>query len=306
MIESPEMMAKVLNYYNIDYTQEKVICPFHGDINPSMSIDLAKSRVYCFGCQRSYSAIEFIKAVEPELNDLQLYKRLAEIQNNSKNINLNLSYKKNNFDVEQSKIQAEDYYFNLPKTNWLTEWSEESEYLLKRGFKPKTLNNSGTKININNSYSVIFPIYDNGQFVGWVCRTIKKEIEAKRKYLYNFGFRRSNTVCGRYDNKSPLIIVEGFFDMLKIRQFGYNNVVALLGWKMSDGQLKKIKDRGIIKIVSALDNDVAGEEGNKYLQTLGFKKIMRWPYTSDKNDPGEYSEKELKNAFEWLDLLVEK
>ena len=34
-------LLKVLDYYGIQY-DEKIICPFHGDVNPSLKIDIEK------------------------------------------------------------------------------------------------------------------------------------------------------------------------------------------------------------------------------------------------------------------------
>ena len=104
---------------------------------------------------------------------------------------------------------------------------------------------------------------DNKKFKGWVCRTTDKQVEAKRKYLYNKGFSRANTLCGDYGNKEYVIVVEGFMDRLRFIEVGIepDNVVAILGWKMSDEQQKKLKDKGIKYIISALDNDTAGKKG---------------------------------------------
>lgn len=101
---------------------------------------------------------------------------------------------------------------------------------------------------------------DNGKFKGWVCRTTVKEIEQKRKYLYNTGFSRANTVVGNYGSEKYVIIVEGYMDMLKFLQFGVDNVCAIFGWKMSDNQFKKLKASGIKFVISALDNDECGKK----------------------------------------------
>ena len=49
-------MAKVLWYYNLipDVSEavQKIVCPFHDDVNPSMRIDIVENRFYCFGCNR--------------------------------------------------------------------------------------------------------------------------------------------------------------------------------------------------------------------------------------------------------------
>lgn len=305
---SPEYMAKVLDAYNIDYTQPKVICPFHADVNPSMSIDLAKSRVYCFGCQKSYSAFQFVEAAEPKLGKLEVYKRMAEI-NKGKKVQVLPQHIRNNSDIdfEQLLTQAEDYYYNLPKTDWLHgEWTDELDYLVKRGFEPAFLNSCGAKLNYNPWYPIIFPLMDNGVFKGWVCRTNKKEVEAKRKYLYNTGFRRATTLCGIYSNKGPLVIVEGYMDMLRIRQSGYKNVIAILGWKMSKEQRDKLASANIKHIVSALDKDESGEKGYLYLNTLGFEKVERWPYKNGQKDPGDQDVKTIKRILKLFKKPIDK
>lgn len=55
-------------------------------------------------------------------------------------------------------------------------------------------------------------------------------------------------------------------DRLKFLQFGESNVAAILGWKMSSEQIKKLKDKGVNTIISALDNDPCGKRGTAYLK----------------------------------------
>lgn len=308
LYDTPEYMAKVLNAYGIDYTQQKVMCPFHGDINPSMSVDLAKSRVYCFGCQKSFTAFQFVEAAEPTLNKIGVYGKMASIDRGEK-IDLQPQYIRDNseIDFEQLLIQAKDYYYNLPKTDWVnSEPTDELNYLLERGFLPKLLNKCGARINYNAWYPIIFPIIDNGEYKGWVCRTTSKSIEARRKYLYNRGFRRKTCLCGKYNNKSPLVIVEGYMDMLKLRQAGLKNVVATMGWKMSDEQRQKLKENGVVDIVSALDNDESGEKGYNHLLTQGFKTVQKWKFRKDQKDPGDQSKHDILKVAKALNVLVDK
>lgn len=307
MYDTPEFMAKVLDTYGVDYTQPKVMCPFHGDVNPSMLIDLARSRVFCFGCQKSFNATQFVEAAEPELNKLMVYAKLAKIASGTSDIILKPEYlKANDSDKDQLLLQAKDYYYNLPKTDWEgEEWYDELIYLEQRGFSASILNKCGAKLNYNGWYPIIFPMMDNGSFKGWVCRTTNKEIEKKRKYLYNTGFRRSTCLCGRYDNKSPLVVVEGYMDMLKLRQVGLKNVVAILGWKMSPEQRQKLKDKNITHIISALDNDKAGKDGDSYLRTLGFGEVDRWVFRKSQKDPGEQSPGDIKLVAKHFNLPID-
>ena len=122
-------------------------------------------------------------------------------------------------------------------------------------------------------------------FQAWWKRR-KAEIEQKRKYIYNTGFRRSKTLAGVYSGSSVLV-VEGFLDMLKARQNGLQSVVAVLGWKMSDKQKKKLLHRGIKTIICGLDNDQAGEKGYRYLQSLSEFDVVRLNYPDGIKDFGD-------------------
>lgn len=299
-------LAKVLWYYNIlpeyDGYTFKIVCPFHEDVNPSMIINLENGSWYCFGCGQSGDASKFVALMENQ-NDLKSYQKFLRILKSDKCSSIKIKGHRRPLQgsVRDLYNEAYDYYHGLAKVNWgasggLTEEIVEAkEYMISRGFDCKVLVKSKCKVTYNPSYQVIFPILDNGKFKGWVCRTTKKEIEEKRKYLYNKGFHRSNTVVGNYGSKDWVIVVEGFMDRLKFLQFGVDNVVAIFGWKMSIEQEQKLKSAGIKYIISALDNDKSGRKGTKYLQTR-FKTV-RFKYLKGFKDPGEMGKDKFEKMF---------
>ena len=57
---------------------------------------------------------------------------------------------------------------------------------------------------------------------------------------------------------------------------------------MSIEQEKKLKQKGIKKIISALDNDECGRKGTKYLRKIfGEQNVIRWSYLKGIKDPGD-------------------
>lgn len=300
--ERATKLAKVLWYYGLipdtHSLQYKIVCPFHGDVNPSLLINLEEGSWYCFGCNLAGDAERFAILMEKrynKLNDLQACKRYLEILRSEKCSKIAISVGQkdpNKKHDRQLYVEAYDYYHGLRTVDWEHDETDEvvsaRSYMAKRGFSPWTLNRCKAKVTYNAFYGLIFPMLDNGKFKGWVCRTMRKDVEQKRKYLYNEGFSRATTMCGEYGKEDYVFVVEGYMDRLKFVQNGITNVVAVLGWKMSQQQEDKLKAAGVTKIISALDNDEYGRKGTLYLkQRFGSHNVVRWQYLKGIKDPGD-------------------
>lgn len=292
-------LEAVFNYYNIPYDsmQGKIICPFHGDIRPSMVYNIYENKFFCFGCYLSGDAMKFTMLMENKLHGsdeldgcIKYFKIIKGISKKSADIK-SIHYNHHNGLQSELYMEAYNYYNGLSKVNWIKSDASEKYYMLNRGFSAEVLNKVKAKINISNNYPIIFPILDNNKFRGWVCRTDKKEVEQVRKYLYNKGFRRANTLVGNYDSNHIPIICEGFMDRLKFIQFGYDYAISIFGWKISDEQINKLKSLGITKVVSALDNDECGIKGTDYLSK--YFLVTRVKYPKKVKDPGDMSKNQI-------------
>lgn len=296
-----DKLAAVLLYYglidSVESQEMKIICPFHADKNPSMKVDFATGFWYCFGCQEGGKWKKFI--VKMEGSELKAEVAKNRIMRGLKPTGLvirNVTPEDARRRQRQLRIEAMDYYVGLPKVSWASTGDSDiiavRDYMANRGFTAKSLQIAKAKFNYSRDYKLIFPITDNGRFMGWVCRTIDPEVAKFRKYLYNKGFSRRNTVVGRYGEKCSgpsdyVVIVEGFMDRLKLEQLGIKNAVAIFGWKITDEQVKKLKNAGIKFVVSALDNDVYGKRGTECLRK--HFDVIRWPYLKGIKDPGDFT-----------------
>lgn len=297
-----EKLARVLMHYRLitdTYSlQYKIVCPFHADQNPSMLVDLSDGRWFCFGCQKSGDAQGFVRLMEKQyhgLNDLQAYKRYQKILSSTEYSDIKITTatkrerKRHN---AQLYAEAYDFYHGLSQVDWTREDLPEymhycREYMLQRGFTVETLNSCGCRYTYQRNYELIFPMYDNGKFRGWVSRTRIPEVAEKRKYLYNEGFRRATTVVGEYRNCSTVYIVEGYMDRLKLVQLGIPNAVAILGWKASNQQIQRLQAQGIRHVISALDNDDCGRRGTEWLRKHFV--VTRFRYLKGIKDPGDFT-----------------
>lgn len=298
---SRDAFIAVLKYYGIFEDQElyKIVCPFHGDLNPSMQINLNKSFFYCYGCGIHGSTFEIVKAFEPTLSTFEVYRKVAEIVKGNTGPKSIAASAEPSFKSKASYREgiglARDFYCNLPDTNWFKVDEDAfgiKMYMNKRGFKTSTLNKVQAKATYNKLYPIVFPMFDNGVFRGYVMRTDDPNVEGERKYMYNKGFKRRITLPGDYKYHT-VVLVEGFLDMLKAKQIGIKYVVAVLGWKLTGEQLEKLKKAGVKTIICALDNDDAGNKGYKYLKrvcSINKLKLYRLRYPKSMKDMGDVSE----------------
>ena len=296
MNKQDELMA-VLSFYDLPIqflSKYKIVCPFHGDVNASMLVDLENGKWFCFGCQKGGDAKDFVQNYE-QCGDFEAYLKLNKILAGSKFDKKQKIQKVDDEDNRDFQMEAEDYYFNLSTVDWKKpkkyNAQEEFDYLENRGFNRTILNDCGCKVTFNDKYPIIFPMFDLGDFRGYVCRTMDKEVEQKRKYLYNKGFTRRDTLVGNYKN-SVIMVVEGYMDYLKARQFGVKYVCALLGWKATTEQIEKMKQAGVKTIISALDNDECGKKGTAYLSR--FFEVYQFAYPEYIKDIGEMNIKQFK------------
>lgn len=299
---SGEDLARVLIYYGIIgevvTSDFNIICPFHDDINPSMRITLDDGQFFCFGCRATGNAFDFVRLANPQLDELQCCILLEKIIRSNEVKNINVKYKKKKKkESRQALIEASDYFYGLRTVDWSNPRTEDErktlEYMSNRGFTGRALNIADCRVNYNVAYPFVFPILDNGKFKGWVGRTTNKYTEQKRKYLYNDGFRKCDTICGSYEKGCIPWICEGYMDYLSLKTRGHiKNACALLGWHLADEQLNKLKEAGITTVVSALDNDSCGIKGTELLKK--YFDVIRFPYDENIKDTGEMTEEQLR------------
>lgn len=175
------------------------------------------------------------------------------------------------------------------------------------------LNEAGNFSLVNR---IIIPKYDiNGEVVSLCGRSLNQKGSLKylrlennseyrdecpeldsSKYLYNFERARKYILA-----QSEVIIVEGYFDAIRLWEKGIYNVVALETTSMTKNQEKQLESLGPIKITCFLDADDSGKDMQlKLLENLSNKKnkkqfyYLKTFFVDDQNyndfgkDPDEY------------------
>jgi DNA primase len=120
----------------------------------------------------------------------------------------------------------------------------------------------------------------------------------KPKYMHSKGFKRDLLLYGENQLflpedgvKSVGYVVEGFFDVIKLWQHGYDNVQAIMGSYLSKTQEQKLVD-SFDAVVIVPDGDKAGYEAADRMQTQLKKRLrctvvpMPFGYDPDDLTPG--------------------
>ncbi|MBQ3353599.1 MAG: DNA primase [Bacteroidales bacterium] len=156
-----------------------------------------------------------------------------------------------------------------------SKWEAFTNYAKQNGYDPEFLEKVGFSIKRQNGEyydryhgRVMFPIHNlTGKVIGFGGRILQSdpekklakyqnspesEIYQKKETLYGIYFAKSAIV-----NKDECILVEGYFDVLRMHQIGIENVVASSGTSLTTEQIRLVK-RYTKNITMLYDGDAAG------------------------------------------------
>jgi len=112
-------------------------------------------------------------------------------------------------------------------------------------------------------HRLVIPIHDEtGQLVGYCGRSLDR---SEPRYKFPAGFAKSQLLFNLHRattaRQPRVIVVEGFFDCLKVHQAGFRSVVALMGSALSERQRWLLAQR-FGNITLMLDGDQAGRQAS--------------------------------------------
>jgi DNA primase len=127
---------------------------------------------------------------------------------------------------------------NVPLTFRLSELIEQHPYLSARGVDEATAAWFGIGYYRGPGFlrgRIAIPVHNAaGELVAYAGRSVDS---SEPKYLFPPGFRKSAELFNLHRVSSnpsqQLIVVEGFFDCVRVHQAGFSNVVALMGCTLS-------------------------------------------------------------------------
>jgi DNA primase len=162
---------------------------------------------------------------------------------------------------------------NKPLKFRLDKLERSHPYLAERGLTLETIIDFGVGYCAKGMMAerIAIPIHNpEGNVVAYAGRFPGEPGEDTPKYKLPQGFRKSQELfnidrAGKEPADKPLVIVEGFFDCMKLHQHGYHKVVALMGSTMSAAQEELIRrhTNSQSRVIVMLDEDEAGKAGRE-------------------------------------------
>jgi len=122
----------------------------------------------------------------------------------------------------------------------------------------------------NLQLDTVIPIHNvKGELVAYAGRWPGEPPEGTDKYKLPPNFNKLSEVFNldraiKEPADKPLVIVEGFFGVIKLHQLGWRKTVALMGWFMSPTQEELIRQHAKAShIIVMLDENEAGQEARE-------------------------------------------
>jgi DNA primase len=287
-------MESVLRHYQVELRQSgkdqyRGGCPIHrGDGCAAFHVNLARNVFHCFACGAGGTVLDFVAAME----GCSLFDAAQRLQSMmSPSPPLASTPKKKELVTERRNVSS-------PLNFKLTGIDCVHPYLAERGITEKTAVEFGVGFYAGPGLMhgrLVIPIHNaDGELVAYCGRSVDQTQPryrvppafAKSEILYNM-----HRAASAGDNS--VVVVEGFFDCMKVHQAGVRSVVGLMGSALYESQRHALLE-GFRDVTLLLDGDATGRKANDVIaQKLRPHCYVRVVLLPDGVQPDQLQAKEI-------------
>ncbi|MCI5046626.1 MAG: DNA primase, partial [Aquisalinus sp.] len=204
------------------------------------------------------------------------------------------------------------------------------DYLINKDFAPGLLVEAGLLIQPDDGGApydrfrdrLMFPILDGrGRVIAFGGRALEKNVQAKYlnspetpvfhkgHVLYNYMQARRAAAEMPKETGQPLIVCEGYMDVIALAGAGFGNAVAPLGTALTENHIKLLW-RACDEPILCFDGDRAGRQAahrsiDRVLPELKPGKSLRFAFMPEGQDPDDFIKEKGAAAFrEILDAAM--
>jgi DNA primase len=238
-------------------------CPLHqGEGREAFHVDVKRKIFHCFSCGAGGDLLDFV-ALWEHGTVREAAVRLSD--------GLGGAAPGEEWERSEPRVTKRKVVFNPPLNFTLRGVDSAHAYLSARGIATRTATAFGVgfypgpelmKGELMKGW-VVIPIHDEGgRLVGYAGRSLEG---SEPRYKFPGGFGKSQVLFNFHraaaTNCETVVVVEGFFDCLKVYQAGYENVVALMGTDLYEQPARLLGERFAAGVALLLDGDAAGRAG---------------------------------------------
>jgi len=200
---------------------------------------------------------------------------------------------------------------NVPLKFRLDKLERSHPYLTEqRGLTPETIMDFGIGFCAKGMMAdrIAIPIHNvKGEVVAYAGRFPDEPPEGTPKYKLPPGFRKSQELFNidravKQPADQPLVIVEGFFDAMKLHQHGCYKVVALMGSTLSAAQEELIRQHtnSQSRVIVMLDENEAGQAGREDIacRLSKFCFVRVHPFNQPDMEPEHLTAEEVQQLMD--------
>jgi DNA primase len=239
-------------------------CPIHrGQRDDSFRAHLTKNVFHCFACQARGNVLDFVAAMEA----CTIREAVLRLQQWFGIHPPGLRLDSAAADRKNRELVRKEEGRNLPLRFALTGVETNHPYLVQRGIDLPTAAEFGAGFYSGPglmSGRIVIPIRNlRGELIAYAGRAVDGR---PPKYKLPAGFHKALELFNLQRAVAPggntVIVVEGYFDCMRVHQAGFPRVVALMGCSLSGPQESALLHR-FERIVLMLDGDAAGRKGSE-------------------------------------------
>ena len=289
--------------------QITVLCPFHDDRQPSLSVNLDRKLFHCFACQAKGDILDFVAKIEQVslLDAARIVARCCGIplegQLPTRRRAPKKSVDRQNACSVNRPIRGVRQQNSKASPCCSTALDPTHRYLFDRGLTPELIQVFGLGVCDQGRLRgrVCIPIHspDGAQVLGHSGRWANDEVpDGIPRYLMPPGFRKSALLFNyhRVVGAQHLVIVEGYWSVFRLHALNVP-AVALMGTSLSDPQLDLLRRSKARRFTLLLDADPAGRKATEdLLPRLSSLFFVRTPALPDNESPDTLPEDLLLEA----------
>lgn len=305
------------------------LCPFHPDNNASMSVSTKLDMFQCFACHKAGNIFNFIANMEnigygeairllakedgyeignvtaiknPYIKDYEIMNLASKFYQNNLNSSLGVNAIKYLEERQITRDIIKKFEIGLsisrqPLTPFLL-----NKYSLDELIDLGLSSTNSSDIFIDR---IMIPIHDlNGNNIGfggriYQTRDSSKYINTKATKIFDksnilYNYHRAHN---KLTKDEAIIIMEGYFDVIRASTVGVNNCVAPMGTSLTKQHIKILK-KITNNIILCFDGDSAGKEATiRAIPLLEEENITTQIIRLEEKDPDDYIIKRGKDAF---------